>query len=127
LLATPVMRASLALRRLSAVALLLLGCAVSGCGDDSCPNDLPDTCPDPAPSYQVDIAPIITARCVPCHGPGGPESSHPLDSYTRVFGLRTNVLSQVYGCRMPPSGATPLEPEERQALLEWLVCGSPDN
>ena len=32
-----------------------------------CPNDLPLSCPVPAPSYADDVAPILHERCVPCH------------------------------------------------------------
>src|SRR5579883_2718899 len=95
--------------------LLGLGCACSGesmpppadagPGMDAapqCPNDLPGSCPASMPSYQADIAPLLASRCIPCHNPNGIESSKPLNSYSAVYGLRGTVLTQVYGCQMPP-------------------------
>ncbi len=92
-----------------------------------CPNDLPAACPAQVPSYAADIAPLLQRRCLVCHAPGGPAASRPLTSYAAVYTLRTTVLSQVYGCVMPPPGATPLTGAERASLLAWLVCKAPDN
>ena len=93
----------------------------------SCPNDLPGACPSPAPSYQSDVAPVIMQKCVSCHSPGGQSSDRPLQTYAEVFALRTSVLTQVYGCLMPPVGSPQLTPSERAAILGWLVCGAPQN
>ena len=110
----------------------------AGCGGGSsadpdgaagCPNDLP-TCPDPsaAPSYQTEVAPIIETSCLACHGPGGAEQgSHDLSIYDSLYPQRTDVLTQVYNCRMPPGGVAPLSADDRQTLLTWLVCGAPNN
>jgi hypothetical protein len=132
-------RHSLLIKR-TALMLLGLGCACSGqpmpaAGDASagtdaqpqCPNDLPASCPASMPSYQTDIAPLLQNRCVPCHNPSGIESAKPLNSYSAVYGLRSTVLTQVYGCQMPPTGAQPLDAAERQELLTWLVCQAPNN
>lgn len=110
------------------------GCGGGGSSADpdgaaGCPNDLPE-CPDPsaAPSYQTEVAPIIEAECLACHGPGGTEQgSHDLSTYDSLYPQRTDVLTQVYNCRMPPGGVAPLSPDDRQTLLTWLVCGAPDN
>jgi hypothetical protein len=123
------MREDPRISRLAVVLALALAGQAIACGDDgaTCPDDLPADCPEPTPSYQDEIAPIIADACVPCHGPGGPESTRDLSTYQAVFDQRVDVLGQIYGCRMPPHGAAPLEPDERQALLGWLVCGAPDN
>jgi len=85
-------------------------------------------CPSPPPSYQDDIEALVEQRCLSCHGPGG--KAYPtLDfkSYDRVHAQRTEILSQVYNCRMPPEDGVPLTADELDTLLQWLVCGAPDN
>lgn len=91
-----------------------------------CPNDLPASCPPGAAEYAATIAPLISSKCMPCHAPGG-EGGRELDTYATVSGVKSTVLTQVYGCRMPPAGATPLTEAEREELLGWLVCGAPNN
>lgn len=95
--------------------------------NESCPNDLPPSCPSPTPSYQSTVAPIINLRCVTCHSPGGQEASRPFLTYSQVYSERSAMLNQVYACNMPPSSAAKPTEEERQALLAWLVCGAPQN
>jgi hypothetical protein len=93
----------------------------------ACPSDLPDACLA-APSYDADIAPLIARRCLDCHGDGGVEHTNfDLTTYKSVFDLRTSVLTQVYGCLMPPGDAAALESTERADMLEWLVCHAPNN
>jgi len=108
-----------------------LGAALLACGgprtSGNCPNDLPASCPSPAPSYQAKVAPIINLRCVTCHSPGGQEASRPLQTYSQVYSERSAVLNQVYSCNMPPGSAAEPTEQEREALLGWLVCGAPQN
>ena len=108
-----------------------LGAALLACGgprtNGDCPNDLPKSCPSPAPSYQTTVGPIINLRCVTCHSPGGQEASRPLQTYSQVYSERSAVLNQVYACNMPPGSAAQPTEQERAALLGWLVCGAPQN
>lgn len=110
-----------------AAILALLVCGCSGSDGGACPSDLPAACPTPVPSYQADIAPLIAVRCGPCHAAGGQAVDRPLMSYAAVYGSRSLVLNQVYGCVMPPAGAAGLQASERAALLGWLVCHAPNN
>ena len=106
--------------------LLALGAA---CGADggACPADLPETC-GVAPSWQAEVAPIVSRACAPCHGPGGVEAARPLAAYADVYARRRDVLDQVYSCLMPQQGSgVALSAGEQDALLHWLVCGAPDN
>jgi mono/diheme cytochrome c family protein len=107
----------------------MVACGGGGSSDGSCPNDLPDQseCEGDATTYESDVAAIIDTRCVPCHGPGGQQASRDFSTYAGVHGEADAVLRQVYGCRMPPSGVDPLEPEERATILLWLVCGAKEN
>ncbi len=93
-----------------------------------CPNNVPKDCPnDMGPSYQSQIAPLIDEVCVPCHSPAGLASDKPLQSYNEVHNLRTEVLTQVASCTMPPSDGGVLSMAERLMLMQWLVCHSPNN
>jgi len=73
------------------------------------------------------VAPIVEARCLDCHSPGGKAESTPLSEYAQIFAIRTTVLTRVYGCKMPPEGAPELTDDERATLLGWLVCGAKNN
>ncbi len=116
---------------------IALGCAGGSRPDppdipnegDPCPNDLPgDTgCANAAPSYRLEVASVIEQRCGVCHFPGNTQSTQVFATYDAIHAGRRGMLTRVYGCKMPPEGADPLTPEEREALLKWLVCGAPDN
>ena len=97
-----------------------------------CPKDLPpdDDCPNAVPSYANTVAPVIAARCTSCHRPGGLAASIQFDTYAKIAANsnKIHMVTQVYQCRMPPpSCAAPLTADERQTLLQWLVCGGPNN
>lgn len=109
----------------SLVAIPLLA-ACGSVASGGCPNDLPTSCPSGAPGYAATIAPLLEARCVSCHGPGGVSSEKPLGTWAEVSARRSSVLDQVYACRMPQPPAV-LPPAERAELLAWLVCGAPDD
>jgi hypothetical protein len=83
------------------------------------------SCPSPAPSYSGQVSQIITNRCLPCHGPGQQEASVPLSPWSEVNHRFSDVLSQVYSCRMPQDAGLPAD--ERKAMLGWLVCMAPNN
>ena len=116
--------------------LLLVGCGETNGstaggggagGASSCPNDLPASCPAPAPGWASDVAPVITARCAICHSSGGAAANQPLTDHADVFARKGSVLNQIHACKMPPAGATALTTAERIALETWLVCGAADD
>ncbi len=123
-------------RRLAA-ALGFMLVATSGCGGEApradlgsgsqCPNDLPQSCPSSVPSYQADIMPLLKRNCTECHSATGIVPNRPLDNYNSVYAQRQGVLTQVYACTMPPPGSPPVSAADRQLLLTWLVCKSPNN
>jgi len=97
----------------------------------NCPSDLPpdDDCATASPVYD-DVAPIFAERCTICHGPSGYASPmYRFDTYAHIMSNMTNIhaLTQIYGCRMPPTCAPNLAAGERQTLLKWLVCGAPES
>jgi hypothetical protein len=93
-------------RRSSAVVALLGLAALVGCGEEPIPVNV---------SYSRDIAPLMTARCIRCHGAGGKLNDDPasvktagvtkpnngdftrLDSYTDSTGKMINGLSAYTG------------------------------
>jgi uncharacterized membrane protein len=97
--------------------------------DSGCPNDLPSNaaCATELPSYALEVAPIIEQRCATCHFPGNTQTGVVFDEYDQVFSRRQTVLTRVYSCVMPPEGAASLTVQERRTLLQWFVCGAPEN
>ena len=129
------MSSGTAIARAVAVACVMLAALAACTSSDgsssssgsTCPEDLPAACPATPPSYAKDVAPVIQQSCTPCHAPGGRESSRLLIGYANAFASRGPVLNQVHACKMPPHDAPPLAAEGRKVLLEWLVCGAPNN
>jgi hypothetical protein len=114
------------------VALLALAPAAACSGPapaDSCPNDLPASCPSPAPSWSKDVQGIVQTHCAVCHSPTGADPTRPFTDYAEVYADRLTVLSWVYSCQMPPPDGGVAAPvgDTRAHLLGWLVCGAPDN
>lgn len=105
----------------------------AGVDDDtptpSCPSNLPSDsgCPDTAPSYEKEIAPLLDAHCGGCHYSGNKNSKQVLETYDDVHASVSVIEKEVYRCEMPPAGEPLLGEPERSALLQWLVCGAPDN
>jgi len=108
---------------------LLVLVALAACGSDggACPAEQPASCPTPAPGYANDVAPLLDTYCVTCHSPTGVDPGKPLDTYAHVFERRSEVLTQVNACRMPPAGEMQPTDDERATILAWLVCGAQDN
>ena len=95
----------------------------------SCPHGAPAGCAAP-PSYSQSIAPLVTRTCLPCHAPGGVASDRDLSMYAKLTRLETTVISQVNGCLMPPADAGPdamMTAADRTELVQWFVCGAPNN
>jgi hypothetical protein len=135
-------------RTLRAILLALLGAAApvailaacssgtsggqGGTSDPSC-NGLSSACPATPPSYQSDVQPLIVTYCYQCHGPGGIEQGQfDYTTYEGVYKNRSEMLTQVYQCQMPPYDASPpasAMPDEtaRQTIVSWLACGAPNN
>jgi hypothetical protein len=118
----------------AAFALTLAACAAANAPSDgdpapACPANLPDSsgCPDSAPSYATEIRPLVDLRCIGCHYEGNRNSKQVLETYEQLRASVSLIEKEVYHCEMPPSGEPPLSESERRTLLEWLVCGAPNN
>jgi uncharacterized membrane protein len=85
------------------------------------------SCPEgDVPSYQTEIAPILQAACIPCHGPSGTAGFYET-TYAEVSSQAGSMLSQVAVCAMPPLNGPAMSDAQRVALTAWLRCGAPDN
>ncbi|MES1172500.1 MAG: hypothetical protein ABUL77_04625 [Bacteroidota bacterium] len=106
--------------------------AGAGCGGDkpkptSCPDVLPASCPDPSPSYAADIEPLLRRRCGACHAPEKIEAAHSFETYDQVRAQSAGIRIQIDSCIMPPADQEQPTAAERQAILEWIVCGAMNN
>lgn len=87
-------------------------------------------CENPIPSYAKDVAPALDRACnSTCHAPGvGP---WPLTNWADVADWGNIIGGDIEQCSMPPpdagAGNGTLTDKERAAILNWLVCGAPNN
>ena len=98
-------------------------------------------------SYKLDVQPILNARCVECHQPGGQgyqASGLDLTSYAGLMKgtkhgpiispgdpLTSNLIVLVEGRADPkvrmPHGQRPLLKEQTDILRKWVKQGAKDN
>jgi len=120
----------------SLAAALSVACA-AGCGPRGAP-EVPSTAG--VPEFERDIAPILAARCVSCHGPEEQESFLRLDSYAeaRKGGLSGSVIvpgngpgslmvQHLTGEARPrmPDAKPPLPSDEIARITAWIDAGAP--
>jgi hypothetical protein len=85
------------------------------------------SCPDPAPRFSTDAAPIIAAHCQKCHAPGGMSEKFPFETYDQIAPYAGDINLQLQTCQMPRPPEPPLSPTERHTLFGWIVCGALNN
>jgi uncharacterized membrane protein len=107
---------------------ILLGEGTGCASKEECPADLPDDsdCASATPSYSQQVSGVMQQYCAVCHLPGNGRSSTLLSDYEQIYAERRTVFTQIYNCEMPV-GHRELTPENRALLLQWLVCGAPNN
>jgi hypothetical protein len=132
------------LRRLAGSAILALvtacaalaGCSGGGSGGSgtgsSCDTTFDTDKPDVCPSWTTDVAPLVVKYCDNCHTDGGPGMSlFNATSWSTVHSGEATMATWVNNCGMPLVDATPPQAfpsdAERQTMLSWIACGSPDN
>lgn len=93
----------------------------------SCAVVAPATCPTSVPSFANDVLPILNAKCNGCHT--GPPQPWALTNQDDVQTWAISISIDLTRCSMPPADAgTPnLTKAELDAVLGWIVCGSPNN
>lgn len=116
------------LRRLIAVALISVTAAPPVVGAQ----------PDSPPRFERDIWPIISARCLACHGADEPQSGLDLRTVAAIErggdngpALAPNklaaslLLTKVTGREMPPPGEKQLSVDEIARIESWVLAGAP--
>jgi cytochrome c5 len=123
------------------LALIAFGlCAVAaGCDDgamaraavaSACPPPLNTVCPADAPSFAATVVPILDAACNGCHDAALPGAPWPLHDHGDVQAWSDLISADLLDCSMPPSkndSGTTLSEVDRQQLLTWIACDSPNN
>jgi hypothetical protein len=118
--------------------LSLSACAgLSACGDsggpaqpsleEECSAVFPTSCESPAPSFASDVKPILEARCATSSCHDGLGEQWPLVDYAHVADWSSEVRAMVGNCAMPPPDSGMKMPtEERQVILQWVRCNTPE-
>ncbi len=86
-----------------------------------------------APNFAADIAPIVNARCVPCHYAGGP-GPFPLTSYADVKKHAQQIMQVTRSRYMPPwlpakqpvhfADELRLSEEQIKTIADWVKAGA---
>jgi hypothetical protein len=93
---------------------------------------------EPAPSFERDVLPILTAHCLKCHGAAVRKSGLDLRSLPAVMGGGTNgpvvvkgaadkslLFQQTSQRNMPPGKAAKLTDAQLAVLRRWIDAGAP--
>lgn len=80
-----------------------------------------------SPEFERDVLPVLTARCIGCHGPDTQEGRVRLDTLSmNLVDDRADaetwheVLNVLQKGEMPPEGETPLTEAERRTVVAWV-------
>lgn len=101
---------------------------VSACGDATLDEVDPGAAPA-SPTYFDDVAPIMAARCVPCHAdgaqPGDNIAGYGYDTCDKVKSGWGGLVSTGFVDKtMPPGGAERITSSEELTLQRWHDQGS---
>ncbi|MCU0726974.1 MAG: cytochrome c [Planctomycetes bacterium] len=93
---------------------------------DGEPPPPPPPPPGPsAPTYDVDVQPILANRCTACHNGSFAAGGYAMHTYATAFANRAQIVDSAEKDRMPPSA--PLPAAEKATLRAWLDGGAPQN
>ena len=76
-------------------------------------------------SYANDIAPLLAAKCVSCHGTTVANGGIRLDGYTNAKNNASLANAMIQSGRMPIGGS--LTAAEKQLFQSWVNAGTPNN
>ena len=115
--------------------VLVVALAVVSCsgGDDSSTTETPPPTDGGGtvtnPTYTANIKAIIDANCVSCHGPGGENSSVPLQTYAQVSAKAADIKIRIEKPAgdplvMPKGGK--LSQAKIDLINKWIANGMPN-
>ena len=102
---------------------------ISSCSECYIPiEEMTQTPPGPV-TYETDISPIISSRCISCHSGNNPQAGLLLENYNQVRNSSENgLLIQRINDPADPMPATGLMPTSTRALFdEWVNNGYLEN
>lgn len=94
------------------------------------------SCQQPVPSWSTEIHSIVDRSCNPCHFPPDGQAlltgatAYDFSTYaTFHHAPGSTIAKDLRDCFMPLDGGgdVPLSAADRAALVDWVVCGEPDN
>lgn len=90
------------------------------------------------PTLERDVAPILKAHCLKCHGPNRPKGKLNLGGPRAMarggesgpavvpgHADESELWDQVASGEMPPKSEEPLSEDQKQILRRWIDCGAP--
>jgi hypothetical protein len=125
-----------ALARAVCVASVVAFCACGSASNEPIQSSIYGTCTGIDASttcvgdagFDATIVPIIAKSCLKsCHD-DQQDAAWPLTDYDDVKAWAEYVAQDILQCKMPPVTAGPAYPitrEDRETILNWIVCGAP--
>ena len=88
--------------------------------------------PNAAPSFSVDVLPILDARCNNCHSGASPSAGIKLDSYNEVIKYVSNgklmgSINHASGYSAMPKNGSKLSACQIQLIQTWIATDAPNN
>ena len=98
--------------------------------NDTISNDTISLC-EPEGLYATEVKPIMDAYCTTCHAPGGLQSSMPLNTYSNLALISSEMLlgtiNHEAGFSAMPDGGAKLTDCEILTVQKWVDGGMLDN
>ena len=77
-----------------------------------------------AVTYAANIAPLIAANCVTCHGAGGSgQGFFDCTTQANVTTAADSINTAVTSNQMPPAPASPLSDADKKTIADWIADG----
>ena len=115
------------MKKIIRISILMI--LIASCSEAYIPIEETTQIPTCPVSYQTDISPIITSRCINCHSGNAPQGGLLLQTYDQVRNATENgILIQRINDPADPMPATGLMPASTRALFDqWVANGYLEN